>query len=107
MNPLFLIALAVMFAGPLMQGLNGASDPNAYAFAPLIAVAALPLQGRRDMAASLRMAGLFLAIGAGALGLWWLGRQVTPPPLSLPSWGPLAVSGAGAILSLIARRPRV
>lgn len=106
MNPIFLMALILMFAGPLLQGLAGFSDPNAYVFAPLIAVAVLPLQGARDMAASLRLAGMFLAIGAAALALWWLGSRVTPPSLSLPALAPVGVSVAGALLALVARRGR-
>lgn len=103
MTPL-VAALAVMFAGPLLQGLGGFAQPNAYVFAPIIAVASLPLGGPRDMRDSLRLAGLFLAIGAGCLLLWWLGGLV--PPLAIPRWLPVAVTVVGAVLPLATRLRR-
>lgn len=100
-RPALIAALVVMLAGPLLQGLSGATDPNAYIFAPIIAVAVLPLGGPRDMAGSLRLAGLFLAIGAACLALWWLGGLVTP--MAIPGWLPIAVTVVGAVLPILAR----
>lgn len=99
MTPVTILALVVMFAGPLLQGLSGATDPNAYLFAPIIAVASLPIGGRRDVADAARLAALFLAIGFGALALWWIGGRLGP--VAMPGWLPLAVTVAGALLALL------
>ncbi|GLS80805.1 hypothetical protein [Paracoccus marinus] len=98
-SPTFIPALVVMFAGPLLQGLSGASDPNAYLFAPVIAVASLPIGARQDLQASLRLAAMFFAIGALALALWWVGGRIGPLG-GIPGWLPLAVTAAGAILAV-------
>lgn len=99
LSPTLLPALIVMFAGPLLQGLSGASDPNAYLFAPIIAVASLPMGARQDMPAALRLAAMFLVIGVLALVLWWVGGQIGPVG-GIPGWLPLAVTVAGAILAI-------
>lgn len=101
MTPLTLILLLIMLGGPLLQGLSGASNPNAILFAPIIAVATLPLQRQRDMRGGLILAGLFLAIGAACLGLWWIGGQIGPR--AVPGWAPLAVTVLGALAALFAR----
>lgn len=98
-SPTLVPALAIMFAGPLLQGLSGASDPNAYLFAPIIAVATLSVGARQDMAAALRLAAMFLGIGVLALALWWVGGQVGPLA-GIPGWLPLAVTAAGAVLAI-------
>lgn len=102
MNPLYFIAIVVMFAGPLLQGLNGATDPNAYVFAPVIAVSTLPVHRGPQGGNALRMAAMFLIIGAICMALWWLGSQSTPP-LGWPGLLPTAVTIGGALLALLAR----
>lgn len=102
MTPLGLVALAVMLAGPLLQGLSGAAEPNAYVFAPIIAVATLPLHRQRDLRGAMTLAVLFLAIGFACLGLWWLGGMARPR--AIPAWLPFAATIAGAGLALLGRR---
>ena len=97
----FLVALLLMFAGPLAQGIAGRADPNAYVFAPIIAAATLPIGGRRDLRGALTLAVLFLAIGALCLGLWWLGGRAQPRVI--PAWTPLALTVAGALTALLTR----
>ena len=71
----------------------------AVVFAPVIAVASLPIGARQDLQASLRLAAMFLAIGALALALWWIGGRIGPLG-GIPGWLPLAVTAAGAILAV-------
>ena len=101
-NPWLPVALLLMFAGPLAQGLGGFADPNAYILAPIIAAALLPIGGRRDLRGALTLAVMFLAIGALCLGFWWLGSRVQPR--AIPAWAPLALTIAGAAVALLTRR---
>lgn len=111
-NLALLIGFALMLAGPLLQGLAGKADPNAYIFAPVLLAGAIPLIARRNVAPNpLLMALAILICGAVAMGLWYLGGLLAPAagPLTIPGYLPVGVALAGAALAAAAnllRTPR-
>ncbi|HRM76237.1 MAG TPA: hypothetical protein PLI13_16220, partial [Paracoccus sp. (in: a-proteobacteria)] len=79
---------ALMLAGPLLQGLAGKTDPNAYIFAPVLLAGSIPLIAGRAIAPSPKLMALAILIcGAVVMGLWYLGT------LLVPAAAPLAISG--------------
>lgn len=94
-------ALAVMLLGPLLQGLGGFDRPNAYIFAPIIAVAVLPFEAVRSRRGALALAGAFLGLGLACIGLWWLGGLAGLFD-RIPFWLPLVVTLAGAAVPILA-----
>ncbi len=78
-NALIMIGFLLMLAGPLMQGLTGSDNPNAYIFAPILLAGSIPLLAGREIRPNPRiMAQAILLCGAVALGLWYLGGLMAP-----------------------------
>jgi hypothetical protein len=111
-NIALLIGFALMLAGPLLQGLAGKTDPNAYIFAPVLLAGSIPLIAGRAIAPSPKLMALAILIcGAVVMGLWYLGTLLVPAaaPLAIPGYLPVAVAVAGAALAAAAnllRTPR-
>lgn len=105
------LALILSFIGPLLQGLMGATDPNAYIFAPVIFAGVIPLLARNGATPDpVKMAIGILVVGGLCMGLWWLGSKIAgEAPVAMPGWLPLTFAFGGVVLSvalnlLIARR---
>lgn len=89
---------ALMLAGPLLQGLGGNTDPNAYIFAPVMLAGLIPLIAGRDIRPSpARMVPAILICGAVAMALWYLGGLLGP--YAIAGYVPLACAVAGAVLT--------
>lgn len=102
MRNLPFLAILAAFAGPLLQGLSGAADPNAYVFAPVIFAGLIPLLARGGAGPDpVRMAIGILVVGVLSMAAWWLGGQIAgDQPVTMPGWLPVGVSVA-AILVVI------
>ena len=65
---LLIIGYALMLIGPLLQGLSGSDNPNAYIFAPILLAGSIPMVAGRNIQPSARlMAQGILICGAGAV----------------------------------------
>ena len=99
MRPVLMaLGFALMLAGPLLQGLAGKADPNAYIFAPVMLAGAIPLIAGRNIAPSPKLMVLAILIcGVICMGLWYLGTLFGP--VAIAGYAPVACAVAGAALS--------
>ena len=107
---LIVLGFALMLAGPLLQGLAGQDNPNAYIFAPVLLAGSIPLIAGRNVAPNpLLMALAILICGAVVMGLWYLGTLLVPAaaPLAISGYLPVAVAVAGAALAAAANLLRI
>ncbi|MFC3568311.1 hypothetical protein [Paracoccus simplex] len=94
---LFSIGFLLMLAGPLMQGLSGSENPNAYVFAPVMLAGIIPLLAGQALSPSPRlMAQAILICGALCMGAWYLGTLFAP--MTLPPAAPVGTAILGALL---------
>lgn len=102
MKALPILAIILSFLGPFLQGLMGASDPNAYIFAPVIFAGLIPILARDGAAPDpVKMAIAILVVGGLSMGLWWLGGKIAgETPFAIPAWLPLAVAIGGVVVSV-------
>ena len=68
---ILVLAYALMLAGPLLQGLAGNANPNAYIFAPVMLAGVIPqIAGQNIRPSPLTMVLAILICGGVAMGLW-------------------------------------
>ena len=104
---LFAIGFLLMLAAPLMQGLSGSENPNAYIFAPVMLAGSIPLLAGRNLSPSPRlMAQGILICGALCMGAWYLGSLMQP--MAIRPAAPIGTAIAGAVIAAAANllRPR-
>ena len=105
--PALVLGIALMLAGPLLQGLAGNSDPYAYVFAPVMLAGVIPqIAGQNIRPSPLTMVLAILICGGVAMGLWYLGTQFGP--FAIAGYLPVACAVAGAALAAganLLRRP--
>ncbi|MBD9526916.1 hypothetical protein [Paracoccus sp. PAR01] len=98
---LLVIGYVLMLAGPLLQGLSGSANPNAYIFAPILLAGSIPLVAGRNIQPSARiMAQGILICGAVVLGLWYLGGLAAP--MAIAPAAPVGAAIAGALIAAAA-----
>lgn len=98
---LLIIGYALMLIGPLLQGLSGSDNPNAYIFAPILLAGSIPMVAGRNIQPSARlMAQGILICGAVVLGLWYLGGLAAP--ITIAPAAPVGTAIAGAIVAAAA-----
>lgn len=95
---ILVLAYALMLAGPLLQGLAGNTNPNAYIFAAVMLAGAIPQIAGRNIAPNpLTMVLALLICGGLAMGLWYLGTMFGP--FAIAAYLPVACAVAGAALA--------
>lgn len=103
---LTVFGFALMLIGPLLQGLTGSDNPNAYIFAPILLAGSIPYVAGRQIRPSPRlMAQAILICGVIVLGMWYLGGLMAP--VVLAAQAPIGCAIAGALIAAAANLLRV
>ncbi|MTH78718.1 hypothetical protein [Paracoccus aestuariivivens] len=98
---LLIAGFALMLVGPLLQGLSGSDNPNAYLFAPVLLAGSIPMLAGRNISPNPRiMAQGILLCGLIVLGMWYLGGLAAP--MAIAPAAPVGCAIAGALIAAAA-----